>query len=997
MDSETDTDTISFSEDSRENYKSPESSDCEGYATPLASSLTDIPQSLTIDVPEDTMDSGERTPVSTQAISPPVVKQIIYLQKPKILVMTQREIVDESSEEEFYDVDDVQIRDVAQQLLNGVDDVIDERPDTPIVEEESETHMETEDMLTEEEEERMTPILVKEISDSEALNDTDQGPENQEDVLQDSENQEADQEEHEEPQGNQQKTLEDPEFLDELEIEIEMESEEEQNQFLEVLTSDVDQEDVMDVLEPIEASAIVLEMEPELLSATEVEADISEIVEAAADPASTKVDSVRSALKVEAVLLPPVKVAADIPEKVNLSSDVPELVTDQKESPELPIHTKLPEHHEAEIPKTDNAPIVHTSFETCDNSNSETANNVITTSAECIHNSQTVPEKQVEVLVEKFEELAKGVRDSLGQAENVKKCFQALVLTDMEILKSVDNLEVQQTVQAPEVEDVENVVQEIQEPSSPVSLVPDRPELCLEDMPDLFSEIVVAQTPTASEQPPTINQEIEAVVILNEVKTPSPSDDDVLPTHKLVKVDFDGYSSGREESLSSSTSSESFEFAEPVFTVLDEHKQALRNSIIERYPSNETDEDDLDSVDEYDDGLLAVQQISAEVEQLVAACNSFGRDEEQQMSAYLVGKKMAAEKKRKSAMDTAAVTSTNTWSSSCHHDQTVQTDNDSLILVDRHLPEVMESLQVEIDKLQADLDKVKNGEKELLKINAKLKEDLEESQQTIDGIEVEAEQQYTELTGEIDELCEIVQKKDQELAMLKERIANLSMNEANLRDDVDTQRMIGQRQKEIIESLREELDTITKKLSDVTKLRDKAIEEVTVLKMKNMERDRFLSREAQMSMEIEDLQRELNKQKLILNQTSMAKLADTFDRKVLHLENELRERDMLICKQNQIINSHRKSPTGSVMTSRKMQPRASVLAASGNSPSAGSSSESFQQGLDAESKEALFNFIMSNDRHNQLANIYNIGRILDLTPQEERTLERHLTKDRYVV
>ena len=74
---------------------------------------------------------------------------------------------------------------------------------------------------------------------------------------------------------------------------------------------------------------------------------------------------------------------------------------------------------------------------------------------------------------------------------------------------------------------------------------------------------------------------------------------------------------------------------------------------------------------------------------------------------------------------------------------------------------------------------------------------------------------------------------------------------------------------------REELDAITKKLSDVTKLRDKAIEEATLYKMKNMERDRFLSREAQMSMAIEDLHRELNKQKLILNQTSMAKLADT--------------------------------------------------------------------------------------------------------------------------
>lgn len=91
--------------------------------------------------------------------------------------------------------------------------------------------------------------------------------------------------------------------------------------------------------------------------------------------------------------------------------------------------------------------------------------------------------------------------------------------------------------------------------------------------------------------------------------------------------------------------------------------------------------------------------------------------------------------------------------------------------------------------------------------------------------------------------------------------------------------------------------------------------------------------------------------------------------------------------------------------------RASVLAAAGNLPSAGSSSESFQNGLDLEAKEALLSFILrwglqnlrgqisnlwlSSDRHNQLANIYNIGRILDLTPQEERAVERHLTKDRF--
>ncbi|PIC16122.1 hypothetical protein B9Z55_022835 [Caenorhabditis nigoni] len=665
MDSETDTDTISLcdSEVSSENYKSPESSDCEGYATPLASSLTDIPQSLTIDVPEDTMDSGERTPVSTRAISPPVVKQIIYLQKPKILVMTQREIVDESSEEEFYDVDDVQIRDVAQQLLNGVDDVIDgERPDTPIVEEES---METEDMVAEEEE-RLTPMLVEEL-DSDVENDEDQDQENQEDLPQDQEknSQNREEEEFEEPQENYLETLEDQESFTEMQVEVEMESEEEQ---LEVLGSEEDQEDVN----------IKIVGVGESVGAPDV-----------ADPAPAANDIAISTSEVESELASPVELENLEKETENISSDFSKRVNDENandkslelptqnydaenvndESLELPTHTKLPEHNE--IPKADDAPIVHTSFETCDNSNSETANNVITASVECVHNSQTVPEKQVGVLVEKFEELA----NSLVEAEKPKKCFQALVLTDMHILKSEDNLEVQHTVQAPEVENVENFVKDNQEvsvsPSSPASLVPDRPELHLEEMPDSFSEILVAQTPVAQTSE-RINQEIEEVVILNEVKTSSSSDDHVLPTHKPVKADFDGYSSGREESLSSSTSSESFEFAEPVSTIPDEHKQALRNSIIERYPSNETDEDDLDGVDEYDDGLLAVQQISAEVEQLVAACNAFGRDEEQQMSAYLVGKKMAAEKKRKSAMDMAAVTSTNTWSSSCHHDQTVQ-------------------------------------------------------------------------------------------------------------------------------------------------------------------------------------------------------------------------------------------------------------------------------------------------------------------------------------
>ncbi|CAI2357723.1 unnamed protein product [Caenorhabditis sp. 36 PRJEB53466] len=895
-----------------ENGKSPESSDCEGYATPLASSLTDLSShGITISLPEDSEDrplaSGELTP------------------KPKILVMTQREIDDEecgvrrsleedsSSEEEFYDVADVQIRIVAEQLLNAVSE---ERVATPIMQE-TESDDAAECSADDEVSGSVTPVFPDdEVSD-----------ELQKDVV------ECIGSLLTEVEGTQaSQPVCEPEEREEVFVATAAASE--QVNLIGASTHESEEESAEEVIEA--ASIGNLENQVSIDSRTELSSrdgysekeseDIDLTDETAPTVELTNSVALTSERQLEdheqTVFEMAPTTAEALPDEVEVSSKsfIPEKIAFDSHVCDLQSNDKT----ETEM----------------DNANAE--------------------DESIPVIVLKDE------------AVSIQEEVSSVLIEPESQLNGVSQLE--ELVEAPE-----EII--------PVEAVPKVPE------PE---EKEVLATLPINQETIAVNEPMPIVVISDEVKThPATTEGDVsdCSPHE-VKVDFDvdgnGYSSGKEESLSSSTSSESFEFAEPALSpASDEKALALRNSIIERYPSNDTDDDDLDSGGEdFDDDLLAVKQISAEVEQLVAAINAFGRDEEQQMSAYLVGKKMAAEKKRK--MDAAVSVST---FSSCH-DQLVQTDNDSFILVDRHLPQAMDSLQVEIDRLQADLNKVRSGEKELLKINAKLQEELEESQQTIDGIEVEAEQQYTELTSEIDELCEIVMKKDQELASLKEKVANLSVSESNLKDDVDSQRVIVQRQKEIVESLREELDAITKKLGEVTKLRDKAIEEATLYKMKNMERDRFLSKEAQMSMEIEDLQRELNKQKLILNQTSMAKLADTFDRKVLHLENELRERDMLICKQNQIINSHRKSPTGSVITQRKMQPRASVLAAAGNLPSAGSSSESFQNGLDIEAREALLSFILS-DRHNQLANIYNIGRILDLTPQEERAVERHLTKDRF--
>uniref|UniRef100_A0A8R1HX58 GRIP domain-containing protein n=1 Tax=Caenorhabditis japonica TaxID=281687 RepID=A0A8R1HX58_CAEJA len=1040
--------------------KSPESSDCEGYATPLATSLTDISNNgITIHLPFDSnenalLKSGELTPVSTRAISPPIIRETLYLQKPTILVMTQRQISEENlcqmaetasvaseeEEEEFYDVAETQIQNVAQQLLNGavMSSIVEDEKTRGATQCDLEKMEEMEDV---DDLKVVTSSIIEKVADIEPVTAKEKEPS---EVIQVEEN-------------FQPFKVECLQTKGEVELQI-------------VVEAAGGKESVTGTDEMLPATLEIVPVEAAGMEDQSVHVgDVSEVESVNVDEQSVAIEPV-PLVDVDAVEIDVVLLVETNSSKLKDAIDM--------ENPKL--LTKIVEEI-AEVPK-DAGQLIFNSTPEFDSSLVEVATKLeeamekqtvfvdLASEVDEVDPEQIFPESEASVNVEEqtvtvepVPEIAKTVDVEYAEIDSIEPArvildsdFRGFVSSVTAVAQEEEEKEAvqfeNQTVAvdiAPDVEQASSArvekkekkeestidetactiqVDEIKVDFAPEEVETDapsavenqeveKPEMIQDDIEELPTVFVreepyitvyhSAQEPILQLETPA-NQEINQinktnetlpVVISDVIKTSlaNNDDDDLLSdssTHE-VNADFDancevdGYSSGKEESLSSSTSTESFEFTEsvPSPNLADKNTQALRNSIIERYPSHETYDDEMDSVDDFDDDLLAVKQISAEVEQLVAAINAFGRDEEQQMSAYLVGKNMAAEKKRK--MDNAAAVA----AASARTDQLVQTDND-FILVDRRVPEVMESLQLKIERLQTDLNQVRLEEKELIKINAKLQDDLEESQQTIDGIEVEAEQQYTELTSEIDELCEIVLKKDQELATLKEKVGILTTSETNFKDDVEAQRVIVQRQKEIIEGLREELDVITKKLGEITKARDKAIEDATIYKMKNMERDRFLSREAQMSMEIEDLQRELNKQKLILNQTSMAKLADTFDRKVLHLENELRERDMLICKQNQIINSNRKSPTGSIATQRKMQSRASVLAAAGNFPSAGSSSESFQNGLDVEAKEALLSFILS-DRHNQLANIYNIGRILDLTPQEERAVERHLTKDRF--
>ncbi|VDM76038.1 unnamed protein product [Strongylus vulgaris] len=290
------------------------------------------------------------------------------------------------------------------------------------------------------------------------------------------------------------------------------------------------------------------------------------------------------------------------------------------------------------------------------------------------------------------------------------------------------------------------------------------------------------------------------------------------------------------------------------------------------------------------------------------------------------------------------------------------------------------SLIEENKALKEHIDEIMNGSRvevieNLLRENEKLQEELKEAKSYVDQVDVEAEQQYTELSSEITELCELVERKDNEIKALKEKLAELNKTIEKNNEVAEQQKQTAQRQTEIIESLRDELDSEKEKSALSAKEKDKVQEELNALK-KTIETEKgdALAKDVLLSIELEDMQRELEKQKEILASTSIAQIANKWERRVLSLENEIRERDILIHTQQSVINELK----------RTMRDNSGLL------HSGGSSSDSFQtRDNSPSSRFSVVKYILS-DVNSQLANVYAIARILDLSSQELDYLEKSL-------
>ncbi|KAJ1353321.1 hypothetical protein KIN20_009925 [Parelaphostrongylus tenuis] len=253
----------------------------------------------------------------------------------------------------------------------------------------------------------------------------------------------------------------------------------------------------------------------------------------------------------------------------------------------------------------------------------------------------------------------------------------------------------------------------------------------------------------------------------------------------------------------------------------------------------------------------------------------------------------------------------------------------------------------------------------LLRENEKLQKELEEARSYVDQVDVEAEQQYTELSSEITELCELVEKKDHEVIALKEKLSEVNKLLEKNNDVLDHQKQTVARQAEIIESLRDELDSERDKSAHLAKDKDSLQEELnTMRKAVEAEKGDALAKDVLLSIEIEDMQRELEKQKEILASTSIAQIVDRWEQRVLSLEDEVRERDILIHTQQGFINDLK----------RNIRENSDSFQTPENNPS---------------SRFSVVDYILS-DVNSQLANVYAIARILDLSSQELDYLEKSL-------
>ncbi|CAJ0575070.1 unnamed protein product, partial [Mesorhabditis spiculigera] len=273
-------------------------------------------------------------------------------------------------------------------------------------------------------------------------------------------------------------------------------------------------------------------------------------------------------------------------------------------------------------------------------------------------------------------------------------------------------------------------------------------------------------------------------------------------------------------------------------------------------------------------------------------------------------------------------------------------------------------LKAQIEQLTGGDDAVKN----LLEENEKLKKQLADANAYVDQADVENEQQYSTMTHQIEELIQMVHDKKKEILTLTKELEDKTTVTERLNKNVDQHKTSIDRQHEIIEQMREELDREKDGRIEAENEKDRLYNELDDLKR----------REFTLQMELEDVQRALDKQKEILNTSSVTALVDKWERRVLLLENAVREREVMLHTQQQMIHELR---------------RQQGFAHRGAGSSGESLDSSERSALEHRKKQAVLRYITSDD-YEKRELVGSIAAALDLTRDEEDYVRNTLGRSR---
>ncbi|KAK6109937.1 GRIP domain family protein [Brugia pahangi] len=167
---------------------------------------------------------------------------------------------------------------------------------------------------------------------------------------------------------------------------------------------------------------------------------------------------------------------------------------------------------------------------------------------------------------------------------------------------------------------------------------------------------------------------------------------------------------------------------------------------------------------------------------------------------------------------------------------------------------------------------------------------------------------YTSAKSRLNELCEIIEKKDKQLRLVRNGLNEKDLEIGKLHDRIRALEYNCGRLQSVIESVGDESDQNQIKLNEIINERDGLlVRNASLSRQIEFEKREWSIERERLSMDLDDVTRELELQKMILNGESISEIVQRWQTKVFELEGMITDRDHAIRAQEARISKLKQS------------------------------------------------------------------------------------------